>query len=372
RIAEEQGFSGVVLIARGPEILLNEGYGLADDRGTPMTRETIVLTGSISKQFTAAAVLLLEQRGLLDTGDSVGAFLDDAPPDKAAITIHELLTHTAGFTRDHFTHDLTPMSYEEGRQAIYDLPLGYEPGTDFAYSNTGYAVLAMIVQEVAGRPFLSFVREDVFRPFGLTSTGFFPDDWSGHAVATAYFNGESQGPPSMFPGPFWGNMGNAGVMSTTADLFRWLSALRAGEVFEPERTERLFRPVAEWRPGVRYGYGWITRDSTPLGPEIGHGGVGLGGNSELAYYLDHDLTIVVLSNRVGLRFEDGRVIQAGLPAREARDQLLRNLVSGDFSTLPPQTPVTNPPSATRVTLMVLGVIVIGAIFRWRRRLREID
>jgi len=376
RAVQEQGFSGVVLVAHGGEMLLNKGYGLADDEtGAAMTADTVMLTGSISKQFTAAAVLLLAERGLLDVDDPISDYLDGVPPDKAPITIHQLLTHSAGFTRDHFRHDLIPMDMDEALAAIYGMPLGFAPGTDFHYSNTGYALLAAIVQAVSGRPFVDFMHEEIFAPAGLSSTGFFGDDWSGRDVAVTYFNGEWQGRPSNFPGPFWGNMGNAGVMSTAADLYHWIGVLRNDELLHRDSVERLFRPYVTVRPGVRYGYGWFTTGETELGPEIGHGGVGIGGNSEIAFYPQNETTIIVLSNHAAYREEDGNVTEVSLPAREVRDQLRSNIASGNFSTLPqPTLPAGNRGEAVGLTLAALAAIValaalvaIVALVLWRRR-----
>lgn len=376
RIVQERDFSGVVLLAHGADVLLNKGYGFADDEtGTPMTAETVMLTGSISKQFTATAVLLLEERGLLDVDDPISEYLDGVPADKATITIHQLLTHTAGFSRDHFQHDLTPMELDEALAVIYGMALGSSPGTDYHYSNTGYALLAAIVQTVSSRLFTEFMHEEIFEPAGLSFTGFFGDDWSEHDVAVTYFNGAWQGRPSNFPGPFWGNMGNAGVMSTAADLYRWISVLRAGEILSPENVDRLFGPHVTVRPGVRYGYGWFTTDETELGREIGHGGVGIGGNSEIAFYPYRDLTIIVLSNHAVYRAEDGVAIEASLPAREARNQLRSNIGTGDFSLLPEQTLVrsnrTSWAGGVGIAVLLLGCgLAAFAFVSYRRDVRR--
>lgn len=358
RLADEQGFSGAVLIAKGGRIVLEEGYGLADDeRGTPMTPSTVVLTGSISKQFTAAAILRLESDGLLRVTDPISEHLPGVPADKRTITIHHLLTHTAGFTSDHFDHDLTPMSLEEALRAIWALPLGFEPGTRYDYSNTGYALLAAIVQETSGRPFTSYMREEMFEPAGLTATGFFEDDWTGHEVATAYRNGERQGPPSEFPGPFWGNMGNAGVMSTTMDLFRWFHGLESGEILGADGGRKMFAPHAPMpREGRFYGYGWGVGESD-FGPAIMHSGLGLGGNSDLAFYRDPDLTIIILCNRAAFRFREGEPYEVWMPAVEARRQLVLNLMADDFGTLPAPTMV---PSRSRRRIVLVGLGLLAA------------
>lgn len=359
RLVAEQGFSGAVLIAKDGRIVLDEGYGLADEeRGTRMRPSTVVLTGSLSKQFTAAAILRLESEGLLRVTDRISEHLPGVPADKRTITIHHLLTHTAGFTSDHFDDDLTPMSLEEALPAIWALPLGSEPGTRYDYSNTGYALLAAIVQETTGRPFTRYMREEIFAPAGLTATGFFGDDWTGRQVATAYRNGERQGPPSEFPGPFWGNMGNGGVMSTTADLYRWFRGLESGELLGTEAARKMFAPHAPMPgDGQSYGYGWALAE-TELGPAIMHSGLGLGGNSDLAFYRERDLTIIILCNRAAFRFRDGEPYELRMPAVEARRQLVRNLIADDFGTLP--TP-TLEPSRSSVPGVFVGLGLLGAM-----------
>ena len=142
--------------------------------------------------------------------------------------------------------------------------------------------------------------------------------------------------------------------------------MRSGDVVSADNTERLFEPHVEVRPGTHYGYGWATSDSTELGRAVGHGGVGLGGNSEIAYYPDNDLAIIVLSNRARWRLENGAAMDLSLPAREVRDQLVKNLAAGDFSALP------EPTGARRswiipVSIGLLGLALIAFVVIRRRR-----
>ena len=209
RLVRKNHFSGAVLVARNGEILLKRGYDLLNDSGDSgsIGPDTVFDIGSISKQFTAAAILHLEQDGLLNVDDPISKYFDDVPPDKARITIHQLLIHSAGFTNDHFEDDLTPMTREEAQQAIFALPLGYQPGSNYTYSNTGYTLLAIIIEKVSGIPYTNYLHRSFFEPLGMSRTGFYNDKWSLSSVANTYFNGKDQGKPSDWPGRSKGSSG---------------------------------------------------------------------------------------------------------------------------------------------------------------------
>ena len=147
-----EGFSGAVLIARGGEILLNEGYGFADkEQGAPMTPDTVVDIGSVTKQFTAAAILVLSDQGKLDVEDSIGRFFPNLPEDKSGITIHHLLTHTAGLVDGVGDGDFDHIPTEEFFRRVFDSELLSAPGERHSYSNAGYSVLARIVELSSGQ-----------------------------------------------------------------------------------------------------------------------------------------------------------------------------------------------------------------------------
>ena len=367
RLTDAQGFSGAVLVAQGSDVVLHRGYGLANDaEGTPVTAETVFDVGSISKQFTAAAILHLERQELLGVNDRITDFFDPVPTDKAGITIHHLLTHSAGFTHDHFEGDLVPMTRKEALQAIFAQKLGFEPGAKYHYSNTGYTLLAMIIEEVSGQSYTSYLRDSFFEPLGMNSTGFYGDArWESLPVAKAYFNGEDQGQPSEWPGPYWGVMGNGGLISTVGDLYTWWQALENHTVLSETQTERLFlRHISEGGDSY-YGYGWSLAD-TALGPIITHNGGGIGGNSDFAVYTDRDLIIIITSNRIVWRTLFNTIpCEIRLPATEARQQLAENIASGNFSPLPRPLFVIWPYLG-----LLLGVLVVlGVAVFWFKRKR---
>ena len=169
--AADSGFSGAVLVARGGKVVLHEGYGWADLAKTaPVTRETRFYIASITKQFTAAAVLKLEERGRLGLADPVGKHLPGVPPDKAAVTIHQLLTHTSGLGQDYAADGIRDRA--EAVRAVLAKPLKSPPGAQFRYSNDGYNLLAVIVEVVSGESYESFLRQNLLRPAGMSRTGF--------------------------------------------------------------------------------------------------------------------------------------------------------------------------------------------------------
>ncbi|GEM_PF-2101902 len=367
----KNGFSGAVLVASEDGIILQNGYGIANDsNNSPITANTVFDIGSISKQFTASAVLYLEQQELVNVKDPISKYFDNVSSDKANITIHQLLTHSAGFTKDHFDDDLTPMTKDEAVQAIFSLPLGYQPETKYSYSNTGYTLLAIIVENVSGQSFTSFIHQTFFEPLGMNHTGFYNDSWVNQHVANTYWNDVDQGNPSEWQGPYWGVMGNGGVMSTVGDLYLWWQSIQNHTVLSREQADKLFtRHISEGSDSY-YGYGWSIQDS-PYGNLITHNGGGIGGNSDFAVYTNKDLIIIICSNRITWNtLFDIIPYEIKLPASDTRQQLADNIFSNDFSKLPSPTFLLAP----YLVIVALVVIAIGAgvtlIIRQRKNKRN--
>ncbi|HYE75142.1 MAG TPA: serine hydrolase domain-containing protein, partial [Blastocatellia bacterium] len=162
--ATNEGFSGSVLVAKGETTLLQKGYGLANrDNNIPIKTDTVFSIGSISKRFTAVAIHLLEQQGKLNVNDPITKFFDNVPPDKASITIDQLLRHTSGLGEYHDTKgDFEEMTKAEALQKIFAQQLKFAPGKQEAYSNSGFTLLAMIVEKASGKPFQAFIKESIF------------------------------------------------------------------------------------------------------------------------------------------------------------------------------------------------------------------
>ncbi|HKY05007.1 MAG TPA: serine hydrolase domain-containing protein [Blastocatellia bacterium] len=187
------GFSGALLVAKEGKILLESAHGLADRQKKIAVRaDTIFDIGSITKQFTAAAILLLESDGKLRVSDPVARYLQGVPEDKKAVTIHHLLTHTSGLAMG-FGGDYKKVSREEIVRLAMTSKLQSPPGQTHSYSNAGYSLLAVIVEIVSGKSYESFLGERIFRPANMTSSGYFFSGQSAQRLARGYREGEDWG-----------------------------------------------------------------------------------------------------------------------------------------------------------------------------------
>ncbi|HXO29203.1 MAG TPA: serine hydrolase domain-containing protein, partial [Thermoanaerobaculia bacterium] len=298
------GYSGSVLVARGGRVLLHQGYGLADRaRRRPYTAETLFDVASISKQFTAAAILALEMAGKLAVEDPLGKFFPNAPADKAAITLHQLLTHTSGL-RDTFGEEYEPVTREELLRRVFASRLLGPPGRRYRYSNGGYSVLAAVVEVASGRTYDDYLRRRLFGPAGMRHTGFRLPAPALALLAHGYTADGDWGTPLDHPwaadGPYWDLRGNGGILTSTGDLYRWHLALAGDAVLARPQREKYIRPyVSEGRwAHTDYGYGWSVGKSPTGKLEVSH----IGGNgafeSDFRRYLGDDAVIVLSGNSI--------------------------------------------------------------------------
>jgi CubicO group peptidase (beta-lactamase class C family) len=259
---EKLGFAGVVLVARGREPFLAEGFGLADrERGIRWSPATVSTVGSITKQFTAAAVLLLVEDGRLSLDDALPKHFDDVPADKRGITIHHLLTHSSGITDLSGAGDWDPIGREEFARRALGEPLAFTPGEGYEYSNAGYSLLGAVIEKLSGLPYERFVRDRLFLPNGLFETGYLLPAWGDGRLAVGYRRGERWGTvlerPMAADGPFWVLRANGGIHSTAWDMLRWGRALLEGGVISPASLDRLWAPHVSEGGDTHYGYGWV-------------------------------------------------------------------------------------------------------------------
>ena len=210
-------------------MLLRKGYGMADrENGVAYDAETVFDVGSITKQFTAAAILKLEMQGKLHVEDAIGKYLASVPEDKRGITLHHLLTHTAGLESD-FAGDYDPVSRDEYVKRILASKLRSKPGEVYFYANSGYSLLGAIVEIASGMPYEKYLRENLFLPAGMKDTGYKLPNWPPTRVAVGYHDGKRWGRLTEKPwagdGPYWALRANGGIHSTLDDLLRWHAAL---------------------------------------------------------------------------------------------------------------------------------------------------
>jgi CubicO group peptidase (beta-lactamase class C family) len=205
--------------------------------------------------------------GVLRVTDPISRFVGPVPEDKREITVHQLLTHTAGLV-EALGDDYARLTRGEMLAAALGSKLESRPGTEYLYSNVGYSILAAIIEKVSGVGYEEFLAEHLFAPAGMTHTGYVLPDWAPDQVAVEYDGqGRPQGRPFDHPwagdGPYWNLRGNGGLLSTARDMFRWHVALQ-GDVVLDERTKaKLFkRHVLEAEGGDSYyGYGWVVMPS---------------------------------------------------------------------------------------------------------------
>ncbi|WP_437871982.1 serine hydrolase domain-containing protein [Sorangium sp. So ce363] len=238
--AAAAGFSGSVLVTVDGAEVLASGYGLADrDNDIPNVAGTAYDFGSVMKDLTATAIFKLEGDGALAVTDSLATLFDDVPADKAEITLVQILQHRAGFDEYHDTEgDFEPMTRLEARQRIFAQELLFEPGSNEEYSNSGYTLLADVVETVSGRAFTDYVRDELFAPAHMRQSGFFGDPiWEQVDTAIGYDASTfGENDPAGWPYT-WSLVGNGGLVTTVSDLERWLVAVWKGEVLGPAAFE---------------------------------------------------------------------------------------------------------------------------------------
>ena len=288
-------FMGAVLVAKDGQILFDRAYGLANvEWQVPNTPETRFRIGSITKQFTAAAILLLEERGKLSIDDPVSKYVADTPAAWEPITLRQLLNHTSGipaFTAwpDYEILKRSPLELEKGLMRLREQPLEFAPGEKYSYSNSGYLLLGHIIEKVTGQKYGTFVQEQILGPLGLkdtapdSNTAIIPRRASGYVLAkgqlqnAAYINMEV---PHA-----------AGALySTTHDLLLWTQALMGGRLLSAASLEKMTTPGKG-----DYGFGLVVRTVADR-KSIEHGGGIEGFNTQMNHYPESRVTVVVLAN----------------------------------------------------------------------------
>jgi CubicO group peptidase (beta-lactamase class C family) len=269
----------------------------------PAGCDTVYDIGSLTKQFTAAAIVKLEMRHQLDVHDPISRWIGPVPPDKAAITVQQLLTHTSGLV-DALGDDYERLTRRRLVRQAMASPLRTTPGTAYHYSNLGYSLLALIVESASGTTYERFLARELFRPAGMRQTGYVLPHWRRSDVAVEYdARGVAQGRPFDHPwaatGPWWNLRGNGGLLSTAADLARWQRALLDHRVLDRRAQRELFRPRVPEEPGGEtwYGYGWVLLD-TPLGRVAWHNGGNGWSYAEIARVLGTGAMVFWVTNRV--------------------------------------------------------------------------
>lgn len=306
-----QKVPGVAIgIVRNGKVVLANGYGFANlEHQVPVRPETLFQSGSLGKQFTAMAVMLQVEAGKLSLADPVTKFFPEAPAAWGAITVRHLLTHTSGLTdlegmldyrKDYTDEDLA--------RFCYALPLEFSPGARWNYSNTGYVLLGIIVNRVAGTSYVDVLRERVFKPAGMTTArGISEDDIIPHrAAGYRLVKGELKN--QEWVSPSLNTTADGALYFSLKDMIAWDAAVQARAILTPESWQEILTPV-RLSSGATfpYGFGWMLdeRGGKPLHQ---HGGWWQGFTTKYSRFLGDSLSIIVLLNSgtaSPTRFVDG-------------------------------------------------------------------
>jgi len=295
-------FAGTVLIAKHGEPALAEAYGLSDrDHKAPNTLRTRFRIGSMNKMFTATATLQLAQAGKLGLNDPVGRYLTDYPnKDLAAkVTIYHLLTHTGGtgdiFGPEFQAHRLELRTLDDYVKLYGSRPLKFEPGSQWEYSNYGFILLGAVIEKVSGQSYYDYVRDHVYKPAGMTSSGSEPEDQAvgDRSVGYTRMGGASEHPNTETL-PYRGTSAGGGY-STVEDLVKFANALAAQQLLDARYAEMLTTGKVDTPGGGRYAFGF--EDRTVNGIRcFGHGGGAPGMNGELEICPTAGYVVAVLAN----------------------------------------------------------------------------
>lgn len=311
---ESGRFNGALLVADGEEVIYRGAFGYSDqESGAANSPDMPFPIRSITKSFTAILILQLAEEGAVNLDGTLAEHLPSFSSDTAErITLHHLLTHTSGLP-DYILEIPGYMEYEppsitadSAMAFVADVPLEFEPGEGYAYSNTGYVLLAMIIERATGTAYGEVLEERIFQPLGMENTRWTPTE-AAPGLPRQYLPGAEREAPVIryFPGA-------AGIISTLDDMHIFASALGSPELLSPEMWERAFTPhadpanVARPHPATRfpYGYGFALAEApidTGRSARVAmHVGLGYGGSATLQRLIDGDAVVVSWNNVAGL------------------------------------------------------------------------
>jgi CubicO group peptidase (beta-lactamase class C family) len=298
-------FSGTILVAQKGKILISQGYGLADrENDVPNTPQTKFAIGSMTKAFTAMAIMILQERGQLTVQDPICDYISDCPAAWKPITLHHLLTHTSGI------HNYTDLygklkdsvnicqqyKPEEVIAFFKNLPLDFTPGSKFSYSSSGYFLLGVVIEKVSGDSYESFIQKNILQPLGMIE--------SGYDRSITIVKHRASGYSNQFANTYCWDVSlkyaAGGLYSTTGDLYKWDQALDTNQLVSENILNTIFTSYVstDSSNALGYGYGWLISQQSGH-RVIEHSGSVNGFDTQIARYPDDQVTIIVLSNLNG-------------------------------------------------------------------------
>ena len=302
------GFSGVVLVSKRGEIILSKGYGWADrENKIPNSPSTVFNIGSVTKQFTASAILKLVEQGKIKTSDKISSYFTQTPIDKRDITIHQLLTHTSGVSNRTGGFRYDEASKEQFLKEFFESELHSKPGKKYQYANANYIMLTVILELVSGQTYSSFLKEHLFEPAQMKSTGYKSINFSTERLAHGYYyniDGEKWADWGTtqqhlpYNNEHWYSIGKGDIHSTIEDLYKWHNALKNNVVLT-KKTRKIQETayVAENdKMTSYYGYGWAISHSNRDTKIVAHNGSNGLYFADFVRFIDDDVVVIYITN----------------------------------------------------------------------------
>jgi CubicO group peptidase (beta-lactamase class C family) len=302
------GFSGVVLVSKKGEIILSKGYGWADrENKIPNSPSTVFNIGSVTKQFTASAILKLAEQGKIKTSDKISSYFIQTPIDKRDITIHQLLTHTSGISNRTGGFRYDEASKEQFLKEFFESELQSKPGTNFQYANANYIMLTAILESVSVQTYSSFLHDYLFEPSQMKSTGYKSINFNTERLAHGYYYNladekwEDWGTTQQhlpYNDKHWYSIGKGDIHSTIEDLYKWHVALKNNVVLTSKTREIQETPhVAENdKMTSYYGYGWAISKSDRETKIVAHNGSNGLYFADFVRFIDDDVVVIYITN----------------------------------------------------------------------------
>ena len=289
-----------MLVSRGGQVIRAQGYGLANvELQVPVKPETIFQSGSVGKQFTATAVMMLVEEGKIGLGDPLTKYFPDAPPSWKKVTIRELLSHTAGFTDYPKGFDMR-RDYTEAEQLkiVESIPLAFAPGSSWSYSNLGFLTIGILIHKVTGEFYGDFLQEHIFRPLDMQTTRIISeaDIVLNRSAGYRLVKGELKN--QEWVSPTVNTTADGSLYFSIMDLAKWDAALYTEKLLKRSSLDEMWT-VAKLNNGQpnsgHYGFGWfvVTKNGHRV---VEHEGAWQGFETQISRYVDDKLTVVVLTN----------------------------------------------------------------------------
>ena len=291
-----------IAVVKNGEVIKAQGYGLANiELNVPATAETIYQSGSVGKQFTSAAVMLLVEEGKVNLDDPVSKYLDSAPELWKEITVRHLLTHTSGI-KNYGEKDINyRLDYtdEDLIKVVASFPLDFQPGEKWSYSNTGYVLLGFVIKKAAGKFYGDYLKERVFTPLAMTTARVINEEDIIPNRAAGYRMPKGQLKNQRYVSPSLNTTADGSLYLTVLDMAKWDAALYSEKLLKRSSIDQMWTPVklnsGKTHP---YGFAWGIGEANKH-KLIEHGGAWQGFTTHISRYVDDKLTVIVLTNLAG-------------------------------------------------------------------------